>query len=69
MLAVGEGEMDTEVAPVLQEYVPPPAAVSVKALPLQLDMPPLMVAVGVAIIVTDALVEFVQPLAAVTVTE
>jgi hypothetical protein len=51
-LAVGLTVMAAVVAPVLHEYVPPPAAVNVVLPPLQITDVPVMLAVGNGLTVT-----------------
>jgi hypothetical protein len=60
--------MAAVVAPLLQEYVPPPAAVNVVLTPLQITDVPVMLAVGNGLTVTVLVAVEVQPLALVTVT-
>jgi hypothetical protein len=60
--------MAAVVAPLLQEYVPPPAAVKVVLAPLQITDVPVMLAVGNGLTVTVLVAVDVHPLALVTVT-
>jgi hypothetical protein len=66
---VGETTMEVPVDPVLQEYVPPPDAVSVSLWPVQMvPVVPLITAVMVETPTVKPAV-LVHPLAPVTVTE
>jgi hypothetical protein len=67
-LAVGLTVMAAVVAPVLQEYVPPPTAVNVVLAPLQITEVPVMLAVGNGLTVTALVAVAVHPFALVTVT-
>jgi hypothetical protein len=60
--------MAAVVAPLLQAYVPPPAAVNVVLPPLQITDVPVMLAVGNGLTVTALVAVAVHPLALVTVT-
>jgi hypothetical protein len=60
--------MAAVVAPLLQAYVPPPAAVNVVLAPLQITDVPVMLAVGNGLTVTVLVAVEVQPFALVTVT-
>ena len=60
--------MNDAEEPLLQEYVPPPVAVNVVGVPLQITELPVILAVGNGFTVTVWLAVDVQPDAFVTVT-
>ena len=69
VVVAGFTEMDAVVcAPTLHKYVPPPVAVSVTAVPLQVAAGPLIPATGSGFTVNARVAVDVQPAALVTVT-
>ena len=60
--------MDAVVALLLHKYELPPEAVSVVLLPIQIDVPPEIEAIGSALTCTNLLATAEQPPALVTVT-
>jgi hypothetical protein len=68
VLTVGLTVIAAVVAPVFQEYVVPPLAVSVVLAPLQIVVVPAMAALGNGLTVTAAEAVAVQPKELVTVT-
>ena len=61
--------MAAVVAPLFQEYVPPPDAVKVALLPIQMELFPEIDATGNGLTVTNLEVDAVHEFAFVTVTE